>query len=91
MAKAIQADAKLLKKIAKLESEVARLSALPLRDRGPKSQRSMTEEDAKEIQVGKLKGASHKEAAEKLGLSYGQIYSARFGFTFKKQYKEANK
>jgi hypothetical protein len=38
--------------------------------------------------LGDLKEDSHKEAAEKLGLSYGQIYSARKGFTFKPIYKE---
>ena len=31
-----------------------------------------------------------KDAAKELGLSYGQIYSARKGFTFKAIYKEAN-
>jgi hypothetical protein len=51
----------------------------------------MTEDDARKISVGIHKDLSHKEAAKKLGLSYGQIYSARFGFTFKKVYKEANK
>lgn len=60
------------------------------RDRGPKSERKMTEDDARRIMLGDLKDAPHKEAAEALGLSYGQVYSARFGFTFKKVYKEAD-
>lgn len=53
------------------------------RDRGPKSERSMTEEDAIRVISGDLKDVSHKVAAETLELSYGQIYSARKGFTFK--------
>lgn len=58
------------------------------RNRGPASEKVMSEEDARQAMLGDLKGDSHKEAAEKLGLSYGQIYSARKGFTFKPVYKE---
>jgi len=58
------------------------------RSRGPASEKVMTEEDARRAMLGDLKDDSHKEAAEKLGLSYGQIYSARKGFTFKPIYKE---
>lgn len=53
-----------------------------------KSDRSMTEEDARRVLLGDLKDVSTKEAALELGLSYGQIYSCRKGFTFKKVYKE---
>lgn len=60
----------------------------PSRDRGPDSTREMTEDDARSILLGELKDASHKDAAKQLGLSYGQIYSARKGFTFKAIYKE---
>ena len=60
------------------------LEATPKRDRGPKSTREMTEDDARRIILGDLKDLSHKKAAQKLGLSYGQIYSARGGYTFKK-------
>ena len=55
---------------------------------GPKSIRQMTEEDAKRIMLGDLKAESHTKAAETLGLSYGQVYSARKGFTFKAIYQE---
>lgn len=58
------------------------------RNRGPASEKVMDENDARRVMLGDLKGDSHKEAAEKLGLSYGQIYSARKGFTFKPVYKE---
>lgn len=54
-----------------------------VRDRGPASEREMTKEDAIRCMFGDLKDVSHKVAAETLGLSYGQIYSARKGYTFK--------
>lgn len=63
-------------------------SAPVSRNRGPASEKVMTEDDARRVMLGDLKDDSHKEAAEKLGLSYGQIYSARKGFTFKPVYKE---
>jgi hypothetical protein len=58
------------------------------RDRGPKSETTMTEEHARRVIYGDLKDASHKDAAAQLGLSYGQVYSARKGFTFKPIHKE---
>jgi len=57
----------------------------------PKSERQMTEDDARRILLGDMKDFSHKKAAEELNLSYGQIYSARKGFTFKTIYQEWNK
>lgn len=58
------------------------------RDRGPDSTREMTEDDARRALLGDLSAKSHKDAATELRLSYGQIYSARKGFTFKGVYKE---
>ena len=49
------------------------------------------EDDARRVILGDLKDFSHKNAASELGLSYGQVYSARKGFTFKEVNKEANK
>lgn len=66
-------------RVSKLEEIVANIK---VRDRGPKSERSMTDEDAFRVKFGDLKDLSHKQAAEKLNLSYGQIYSARGGYTF---------
>lgn len=60
-----------------------------VRDRGPSSTREMTEEDAEKIMIGDLKMESHRKCAELLGLSYGQVYSARGGYTFKGIYKKA--
>lgn len=68
-------------KVAELEAKVAELSKP--RDRGPKAEREMTEADAFRIKFGDLKDTKHKDAAEKLGLSYGQIFSCRGGYTFK--------
>jgi hypothetical protein len=59
-----------------------------VRDRGPSSTRDMNETDAREVMLGSLKDESHRKAAEKLGLSYGQVYSARNGYTFKGIYAE---
>lgn len=48
-----------------------------------RAQREMTEEDALRVVVGDLSGLDHGDAAERAGLSYGQVYSARKGATFK--------
>lgn len=59
--------------------------------RGPLSTREMNEDDARRIMLGDLKDKSHKDCAQELGLSYGQIYSARGGYTFKGIYAEREK
>ena len=52
----------------------------------------MTEADAYRVKFGDLADMKTKEAAEKLGLSYGQVYSARGGYTMKQVGKDwANK
>lgn len=82
-----------LKVLAEKINEIVTLmnsakSAPIARNRGPASEKVMSEDDARRVMLGDLKDSSHKEAAELLGLSYGQIYSARKGFTFKPVYKE---
>lgn len=62
-----------------------------VRDRGPKSTRTMTEDDARRVMMGDLKDKTHKEVAILLGLSYGQIYSARLGYTFTKIFELSKK
>ena len=52
------------------------------------SQREMTDDDARRIMAGDLAQTKHREAGEKLNLSYGQIYSCRLGYTFKHIHKE---
>jgi len=75
----------LKERVTQLEAKIAEIKP---RDRGPKSTRQMTEEDARNVIWGDLKDLSHKAAAKELGLSYGQIYSARGEFTFKKLWSE---
>ncbi len=75
-------------KIEGLEAQIERLlerfEKIKIRDRGPKSQRTMTEDDAKRIlKGGDLEFETHKKTAKILGLSYGQIYSCRGGYTFR--------
>jgi hypothetical protein len=76
-------------KLTKMEELEARLTqvenilkTIKVRDRGPKSTRTMTDEDAQKVKFGELKDLSHREAAKELGLSYGQVYSCRLGYTF---------
>lgn len=85
----LDVDSKLtVKDIAiKLNEVIEKINDVKVRDRGPKSVRKMTEEDAIRVIEGDLKDVPHKEVAEQLGLSYGQVYSARFGFTFKEIYR----
>ena len=59
-----------------------KVNSIKVRDRGPKSERAMTDEDAQRVKFGDLEKVGHKEAASTLGLSYGQIYSCRGGYTF---------
>jgi len=66
-----------------LVARVATLEATIAKSRGTASTREMTDEDAKNVLTGALKDEPHKSAAEKLGLSYGQVYSCRGEYTFK--------
>lgn len=68
--------------LARIEALEEKVASIKVRDRGPKSTRAMTDEDAARVKFGDLAGLGHKEAAAELGLSYGQIYSARGGYTF---------
>lgn len=68
--------------ITTLNALIEKVNSIKVRDRGPKSERSMTDEDAFRVKFGDLKEKGHKEAAAELGLSYGQVYSARGGYTF---------
>ncbi len=75
----------LLEMVEELSSRIVILETKVsgIRDRGPSSTRQMTDEDARRVICGDLKDVPHKVVAEKLGLSYGQIYSARSEYTFK--------
>jgi len=54
----------------------------------PKSAKAMTLDDARRVTLGDLSNLTIKEAALNLGLSYGQVYSAKNGYTFKEVYEE---
>jgi hypothetical protein len=51
------------------------------------SPREMTEADAYAVITGEHAATKHQDAADKLGLSYGQVYSCRKEFTFKAVHK----
>lgn len=86
----LESNAKLADVIAKLNEVIDIINnKRPTRNRGPESTREMTKDDAERIMLGDLKDKSHKECATTLGLSYGQVYSARGGYTFKEVYKKA--
>lgn len=74
--------------VSQLLQRVTELEKINEKRAGPKAEREMTDDDARRIIHGDLKDLSHTKAAETLKLSYGQIYSARKGFTFKKIAKE---
>ena len=80
----------LTEKINEIIEVVNKMDPKPQGDtvRDIKSDRPMTEEDARAVLLGNLEDMSTKQAALELGLSYGQVYSCRKGFTFKKVYKE---
>ena len=86
---ALKPEATLAEVVEVLNKVITIVSAK--RDRGPTSQREMTEADARRVILGDLKAVKHGKAAEILGLSYGQVYSARKGFTFKAIFKEGEK
>lgn len=75
--------------IEKLNQVIEHVNKLPTRDRGPKSEHSMTEELAKKVLMEEpYCNMSHKAAAKQLKISYGQVSSVRGGYTFKRQYQE---
>jgi hypothetical protein len=80
---------------ARLEEFGARLDALRAEfdawGEGNKSspdKRPMTNADARRVMTGDAKDLDHKTAAEKVGLTYAQVYSCRLEFTFKGVHKE---
>lgn len=67
-------------RIEALEQQVTKSSS--------SSQKEMTDEHARNILIGECKDLKHNEAAQKLGLSYGQVYSCRLEYTFRHIHKE---
>lgn len=78
-----------LDRISQLETRVVTLEeALAAKKPAAKSENSMTEEHAFRVKFGDLKDHKHGKAAEVLGLSYGQVFSCRGGYTFKQVTKD---
>jgi len=50
--------------------------------------RPMTNADARRVLDGDARDMEHKTAAEAVGLTYAQVYSARLEYTFKSVHKE---
>lgn len=71
-------------RIEELEKKIVELTATPTKA----TPKEMTKDDARRVLTGDLKDKKHKEAAETLGLTYGQVYSCRLEFTFKDVHKE---
>lgn len=86
----VEATAKMtLAELTKLVFELqARIEKLEQPKTTSSSGKEMTDDDARRILTGDLSTVKHKEAAEKLGLTYGQVYSCRGEFTFKHIHKE---
>jgi deoxyadenosine/deoxycytidine kinase len=58
------------------------------RNRSSATKRDMTDQDALAVLTGAFKDFNHKTAAEGLTLTYAQVYSCRFEYTFKHVHKE---
>lgn len=75
--------------INKINEIIAKVNSIKIRDRGPESTKSMTEELARKVMLEEpFCRMSHRKAADTLGLSYGQVSSVRGRYTFKKIGKE---
>lgn len=72
--------------ILALQQQVAELQAA--RNTPKADSVEMTDDHARRVLDGDLKDKKHKDAAEALGLTYGQVYSCRLEFTFKGIHKE---
>lgn len=76
--------------ITELQKQVAELTAKLAEQSTTKKvdTKEMTKDDALRILNGDLKDKKHKDAADALRLTYGQVYSCRLEFTFKDVHKE---
>lgn len=78
----------LIKVVASLEAKIEALSLVGSARPAAAATRDMTDDDARSVLSGELKAMKHNDAAAKLGLSYGQVYSCRLGYTFKNIHQE---
>ena len=61
------------------------------RNKSAAVKRNMTDADALSVLTGDHKDEPHKIAAEKIGLTYAQVYSCRMEYTFKHVHHELRK
>lgn len=61
------------------------------RNKSAAVKRNMTDADALSVLTGEYKDDAHKIAAEKIGLTYAQVYSCRMEYTFKHVLHELRK
>lgn len=78
----VEASAELTAKVDSMEEKVG------ARNRSAAVKKNMTDADAMNVLIGEAAEMPHKEAAEKLGLTYAQVYSCRLEYTFKHVLKE---
>lgn len=64
---------------------------LAAKNRSSPVKKEMTREDAMRVLTGDLKDVAHKEAGEASGLTYAQVYSCRYGYTFKYVHRDLEK
>lgn len=57
------------------------------RNKSSPTLKDMTTADARRVLNGDCADLPHKEAAEKLGLTYAQVYSCRYYYTFKEVHR----
>lgn len=76
-------------RLADYSARIEKLETLVLaRNASAATKRNMTDEDALRVLTGDLRDVAHKDAAEKIGLTYAQVYSCRLEFTFKHVHKD---
>lgn len=72
-----------------LTARIEKIETLVLaRNASAATKRNMTDEDALRVLTGDLRDIPHKEAAERIALTYAQVYSCRLEFTFKHVHKD---
>lgn len=70
-------------RIAQLAEKVQMLELKLARNKSSALVRVMTDDDARLVLGEEFAELNHLETAQRVGLTYGQVYSARKGFTFK--------
>jgi hypothetical protein len=70
-------------RISLLTEKVQMLEVKLARNKSSALVRVMTDDDARLVLGEEFADLNHLDTAQRIGLTYGQVYSARKGFTFK--------